>query len=263
MIGSSEAYTRFKSSMAQQLDFVVLVSYAVPLLKRAIDAKPSSSSPVPLQPPDHFRNRILSETQLLLFTREYQKDLARSLVLSGFSYFEAYIKALVREFIEFHGGPSKLLATAVRRSQKSLRTSQPELVRAKRKLQDRDDQDKADKFRKNAAILTRLQMRFPSELLSPYGVARLIEKVGKDRRLEMRAGEIPDLLLSAFHVDAFAPHVETFKKLRLLRNEIAHGQRKHVDLAEAIETGKVLRRCAALIDKHFMEHFFVIERYAP
>jgi hypothetical protein len=89
-----------------------------------------------------------------------------------------------------------------------------------------------------------------------------LKKVGKDRRLEMKANEIPDILVEAFQMDSFAKHRKAFDDLRTLRNEIAHGQRQSVSLKSAIGAGRNLRKWATAIDSHFTEHFFVLERFA-
>jgi hypothetical protein len=98
MIGNTGSYSALKRSMEQQFDFVVLVCYSVPVLRRAIDATEATRPSLLLTPPDHFKDRRLSPPQLMGFAARYEGELARSLILGGFSYFEAYVKALIREF---------------------------------------------------------------------------------------------------------------------------------------------------------------------
>jgi hypothetical protein len=262
MIGHTDSYETFKRSMQQQLDFVVLVCYAVPVLKRAIAATGETTQSIPLDPPDHFAARNLFTPQLVQFSKEYEHELARALVLTSFSYFEAYIKAVVREMLAFHGGPDAFLKLAVKRSRRSLTPLPHPLNKAKRKLQEPHNAGKTAKYQVYSTQLAASGFRFPTELVTAYGVERLIEKVGKDKRLEMKAHEIPSLLVNAFQMDSFAKHAKEFDETRDLRNALAHGQRHNIALNRAIEAGRNLRKWATSIDAHFVEHFLVVERYA-
>ncbi len=247
--------------MEEHLDFVVLVAHAVPVLSRAINAAAAGTQAIPLSPADHFTQHQLSSSQLLHRSKIYQAELARTLIITDFSYFEAFIKGLIREFVDFHGGPSGFLALANRRSRKFLSPLPPDLLKAKRKLQEPDTKPKGGKYKKHSATLARAGFRFPTELLAAYGVERLLDKISTDRRLELKAGEIPDLLVQAFHVDAFTKHKSDFDAARRLRNDIAHGARRNITLKEAIEVGRRLRQWAVEVDQHFVEHYFVLEKY--
>lgn len=263
MINHTGAYELFKHAMKQQLDFVVLVSYAIPVLQRDIALTGGGVPPVPLDPPDHFVQRRLDAAQLSAFAAGYEHELARTLVIASFSYFEAYVKAAIKELVEFHGGAETFRATAVRRSGKSLGALSAVATKAKRKLQEPDNKAKTEKYVVHAATLAERGFRFPSELFAAYGVARLLEKVSKEKRLEMKAYEIPGLLINAFHMTAFEKERETFDQIRVLRNDIAHGKRQTITLKTAISAGRDLRTWATAIDQHFVEHFFIQERYAP
>ena len=263
MIGHSQAYIALKQSMQKQLDFVALVCHAVPVLNRAIAVYGGPSSPVPLGPPDHFTQRRLSAPQLSSFSQEYQDDLARTLILSSFSYFEAYVRAVIKEFLEFQGGAEAYQTLALKRSRKSLGTLPDDLLIAKRKLQEANTKGKDEKYVKNAKVLVEAGFRFPSELFSTYGLSRLAAKVGKDKRQEMKAFEIPDILGEAFHWNTMLLARTRFDAIRKIRNDIAHGQRKKVTLKEAIQVGRELREWSTALDKHLCEHFFVMETYAP
>jgi hypothetical protein len=263
MINHSVAYDTFKRSMAQQLDFVVLVSHAVPVLQRVIDSGSSGTFAVPLEPPDFFTQRRLSAAQLTEFAAEYEHDLSRTLIITSFSYFEAYIKALIKEFVAFHGGVDRFRSTASRRATRSLTGLGPTASVAKRKLQEPPDHRKIAKYAVYSSKLASAGFRFPSELFAVYGVERLLEKIGKDKRRELKAGEIPALLIDAFHMTSFAKHVDAFEDLRKLRNEIAHGKRQRVAIKSAIAAGRELRAAATAVDSHFVNHFFILEQYAP
>jgi hypothetical protein len=262
MVAHSKAYETFTHSMEQQLDFVVLVSYAVPVLKRNIAADDQGGPSIPINPPDYFVQRRLSKPQLGEFMKSYEHELARTLILASFAYFEAYVKAIIKEFIDFQGGPKQFLDTALRRSTRSMRGIGGNLLEAKRKVQEPEKPGKHAKYAKYAAELAQAGFRFPSEILAVYGVRKLLEKVSKDRRLELKAGEIPTILIDAFQMDSFQRHVADFESARKLRNELAHGLRQQVLLKHAVDTGRQIRQWGATVDSHFMEHFFVQEQHA-
>jgi hypothetical protein len=52
---------------------------------------------------------------------------------------------------------------------------------------------------------------------------------------------------------------QTFKILRDLRNDIAHGKSTSLSLDKTMDFIRFLRHLSKKIDKHLVEHFFILE----
>src|SRR5262245_7746065 len=83
----TKAYLAFKAESERLTNVVVLVSHAVPVLRRVL-ALPAQATPVPVKPADTFINDQADGTLLQTWAIDYDKELARLVVLSVFSYFE-------------------------------------------------------------------------------------------------------------------------------------------------------------------------------
>jgi hypothetical protein len=253
MIPNSNAYLRLREQSQGFLDFVVLSCTAVPALKQHLH-----TLGVKGLAPDHFKGTPNSAL-LLTYVHDYQGPLARSTVLTLWSFFEAYVKALLIEIIDFHGGAATFQANANRRAKSFLASSSPQILEAKRKLQEPARAAKRGRYQKHSKSLVGLGFRFPSELLAPYGVKTLIERA---RPRGSKAYQIPELLRDALCFplnDATLARIET---IRATRNDIAHGTHVAITLKRALEVAKELRDVAAQVDRHATEHFFIIEAFA-
>jgi hypothetical protein len=253
LIPNSNAYAILRDNSQEFLNFVVLSCTAVPTLKKQIQA-----SGVAGISPDHFKGSP-DAAQLLSYATVYQETLGRMIVITLFSYFEAYVKGLLGEIVDFHGGATTFQATADKRAKAFVANSSQAIIDSKRKLQEPSKAAKIESYRKHSAILVKQGFRFPSELLAPFGVKNLIRK---SKPTGSKAFEIPELLRDALCFPLPAKDDARLNSIRETRNNIAHGKAGPITLVEALTIGKDLRDISAKVDKHAVEHFFVVETYA-
>lgn len=253
MIPNTDAYAVLRDKSQQFLDFVVLSCTAVPFLQSHLN-----TSGVTGLKPDHFKG-LPDKIQLTAYADAYQETLCRMIVITLFSYFEAYVKGVMSEIIEFHGGEVKFQSTADRRAKSFIAASSPKIVDSKRKLQEPAKGAKVGSYQKHSAILVGAGFRFPSELLAPYGVKNLIQKA---KPKGAKAYEIQVLVKDALCFPLSDKDSKRIDEIRDIRNQIAHGKKVPLVLKDALAVGKDLRALAAKIDNHVVEHFLVLEAYA-
>ena len=253
LIPNSKAYAILRDKSQEFLDFVVLSCTAVPTLKTQIQVAGVAGIL-----PDHFKGSP-DGGQLLSYAAVYQESLARMIVVTLFSYFEAYVTGLLTEIVDFHGGAKTFQATADKRAKAFVANTSQTIIDSKRKLQEPVKRAKLESYKKYSAVLVKQGFRFPSELLAPYGVRNLIRKA---KPKGSKAFEIPDLLRDALCFPLSAKDDARLTSIRETRNEIAHGKAGTITLTEALTIGKDLRDIAAKADKHAVEHFFVLEAFA-
>ena len=253
MIKHTKAFKRFRDLSQGHINFVVLTCYSVPLLKATLEA-PGAIVPTP----DHFKGNSNDITALLGFIASYQNEIARSTLITVFSYFEAYLKSALQEVIEFHGGKSEFQRKAKNRAERFFR-SVPATVQAnKRKLQDIPNASKQAKYEKFARLLEQAGFRFPTDLLSHFGVTQLILKA--DDKLGFKAHEIPSVLKDALLYPLTTAEKEIIERIRLERNGIAHGGGTPIRLATSLRDASSLHTLAAAVDHHIVDHFFLIQQ---
>lgn len=257
MIGHTNAYDRLRHQMQDLFDFAVVVCYAVPLLKRQIKAIKVGKAALSVLRPDYFTHDKSSLDQVQKRTVGYKSKLASYILLSSFSFFEEYLNSAMHEMIEFHGGVSEFIMLAEKRARRFILSQSNKTKNHKRKLQEPIKTAKIKKYEKHSKALVNVGYRFPTELLSAYGVRMLVEKTN-----QMKAYEIPDMLQKGLHIELKNNTIETFHNIRDMRNRIAHGEKVRSSLKKVMGMNTYLRGLAKTIDQHLVEHFFVIEKYA-
>jgi len=254
MIGHTKAFAAYRVLSQAHLNFVVLVCHAVPAL-RADLAVPT---PALSNEPDHFKTGRNSKVEMGNHISNYQKELARSTLITVFSYFESYVKDALNEIVEFHGGNSAFKKLAKQRASKFVVGTHPGIQSDKRKLQDRPSPSKLAKYQKYGKILETKGFRFPTELFAHFGVSQILPKLGDDRR-GMRAAEIPSLLEECLLFPITAADRRVFEEIRSSRNKIAHGRATAFDLPKSLQHSSSLHALAAKVDRHIVEHFLVVQ----
>lgn len=129
MIPNSNAYMVLRDKAQDFLNFVVLSCTAVPTLTKQIHI-----SGIAGITPDHFKGAS-DAAQLLSYANDYDETLAQMIVITLFSYFEAYSKGLLTEIIDFHGGAATFQATTNKRAKAFVASSSQLIIDSKRKLQ--------------------------------------------------------------------------------------------------------------------------------
>ena len=56
--------------------------------------------------------------------------------------------------------------------------------------------------------------------------------------------------------------VEEFRRIREIRNKIAHGKRKGFDMPNAMKCNGFLRDLSVRVDNHIVNNYFIIERFS-
>lgn len=255
MISHSESFDRLRRESQRHIDFVVLVCAAIPQVAHWIST--GDLTDAKMLPPDHFKGVTLPD--LASSAPHYQSQLARASVVTLFSYFESYVHDLLEEIVKFHGGDKTFIATADRRTRAFLAAPPPAILKAKRKLQEPAKKALVQKYKKYTDELKVAGFRFPSELMASTGVRILVKRASAKG---FKAWEIVPILEDVLHYPLAAHDKAQFEKVRTLRNDIAHGTTRSVAIKDAMQATKYLHGLAAQIDRHAVEHFFVLESYA-
>lgn len=257
----TSAYAAFRSEAERITNLAVLFSHAVPVLTRVL-SDPVAAAQVPLKPADNFPHDKSDGATLLQFATGYDQALARLIVLSVFSYFEAYVGAALAEVFALQGGIENFKRIAARRAVKHWALPPGPLREAKRRLQTRDDRAKIDRFKKFSNVLDEAGYAFPPDLLAQYGAQQLAKKIEPKGRQALRAHEIPDLLADALLCPPTPAERQVFEDIRGPRNKVAHGSAPALTVHSAIKKSTSLRKWAARIEAHIAEHFLVLAKYS-
>jgi hypothetical protein len=254
MIPHTKAFAVLKREAQQVFDFAIVVTYAVPALKYALKGlAPDHSTPFK---PDHFDSRPIAIDKVKENAKEYKALLSRYIFLSSFSFFEAYFRDVLTEIIDFHGRDLVLERVSIKHNAK---LTDADSKKQKRKLQEYPTPGNRDRYLVHGRRLYEKGFRFPSALLSGYGLRRLLEIIPGE---SVRATDIPKLAQELLQVELDeSTEIAVFNGYRQTRNKIAHGQAKaaSLHLRKAIEANHFLRNLALKIDRHVVDNFFVIE----
>lgn len=253
MISNTKSFKVLKDQTQEVIDFSVLCCTAVPSMKGYIKAvEKGSADKIP--DPDYYKGEPNYE-QLKGYIPSYKKNLGKLILLSSYSYFEAYFKSMIKELFEYHGGFESLIDIAHKRQEAHIRYAESEPAKTSvRKLREHPKSGKEQKYLKHARELANSEFRFPSELMSAFGIKEL-----HSRYKDMRSVDIPYYAKWCFGVPLADTEVEEFHKIRETRNDLAHGKRQHIELSDAIKFNKTLRALALEIDRHIVEHYFVVD----
>jgi RiboL-PSP-HEPN len=252
MINHTTAFKTFRDLSQSHLDFVVLVCHSIPPLKVQLQA-PAAVLPKP----DHFKGRGNTIQAIQKSISNYQVELARSTLITVFSYFEAYLKSVLLELIEFHGGQAQLQTKAKDRAVRFFASAPTMIEKNKRKLQDSPRPNKRAKYEKYGQMLDKAGFRFPTDLLSHFGVTQLALKA--DEKRGFKAHEIPSILEDALLYPLTAQEKAMLERIRLERNKIAHGSAAQMTLAQSLSDASSLHTLAGAVDSHISNHFLLIQ----
>jgi len=252
-----QAYLQFKEQSERLVSFAVLISYAVPELANELSLP--TPSPTAVRRSDFYhKSNTCNPTELLKTASTYEQQLASYVLLSSFSFFEAFVVGAVEELIDFHGGAEEFQRRSTKRLRDRLAIEHKPLQKDIAKLRTTEKGRNRDRYRTVSRALASNNFRFPSELLNSYGIKSLIEDISR-----LKAFQIPDFLRTAFAVPLTDREVERFHEIRLERNAVAHGNAGPLTMRTVTSYGLFLRELAIKTADHISKHFFVIEKYAP
>ncbi len=249
---NSESFRRLREQTQSNFDFAVLVCTAVPQLKYALKEYAKNPDYLVVQNA-HFKPSEEPYSSEKRIMPSYKSVLGANFFLTSFSFFESYFFSLIDEMIDFHGGEQALL-TFVRK-----RLSSPiseEKINLAHKLQKQHKGEHQTRYQKYTRELSQKDWIWPSDKFALYGIQQLITN-----RKKMKSADIPELLSYLLLFEINSQRTKDYHNIRDVRNKIAHGKKLSFDLAKAIEANQFLYKLATEIDRHVVQHFFVIERY--
>lgn len=255
MYAHTQSFFILRDQTQTVLDFAVLISNSVPLQKMTIKKIEKGVEGIQLAKPDYFKGDP-NQDQLKEYAKNYKVNLSKYVLLSNFSYFEAYITNSIQEIFEFHGGYKAMVKASQTRSNKHIDSDDEKVVDARRRLQDSFDKKNEQKYRKYTQILKKQNYKFPSELLSSYGVIKLNEELKS-----LRSEGIPAILSNGLNFSISKKEISEFHRIRDFRNGIAHGKLKDFTMPTAMECNRFLRNLSVRIDNHIVTNFFIIEKF--
>lgn len=267
MISSTKSFNRLKREQQDAINFSILLCHAIPTVKKMISGKTQNVKFFEIPKADYFPNS--SDERILAISKQYKHDMSKYLVLSTFSFFESYIKSLVNEFLDFHGGKDELINKLNQNRQALLRDN--DVNRKHQYLKKISEyykpKNKMQYSKYSELAVQELKYNMPSRLLSTYAIKHISESVNGDG---FRAHGIPELLEVGFGMDLsrkINKHTElenkslkeTFFYMKDIRNKISHGDNPKIGFEKSMDLVRFLRKFAVDIDKYFLNYFFVIE----
>jgi len=268
MVVNTKAFIRLKSQQSLLMNFAVLVCSSVPALKKSIKGLEENVANYERLPTaDYFKGTKVS--LLKEYVKYYKLNLSKHLILSAFSFYEAYKKSAIEELIEFHGGKENFLLLTERKAKATLDIDNDDIKKSRKKLNEYPKKGKNQKYSKHVKILEkRHDFRFPGELFASYGIKYFIEFTQGGN---FTASAIPDVLEYAFHFDLMGKvnvHSdlkdktlrETVEYLRTLRNQIAHGDNVSIGFEKCMDLIRFFRKLTSTFDKHLVANYFILEQ---
>ncbi len=300
MIDRSEAYKTLIQQSEDLFNFILLVCISVPNLEKVVRYiqdeeegfstyqkiktvenvnSPNEPLKYKLAKSIHFPNDsgIERVSRIFHFKRNVKNDewghrailensLSKYVLLSSFSFFEAYFQNLISEVIQFHGGESAIINTLKQKITK-FNPTDSKLVKLKTPF----DKGKINKFEKYHREIEQNGFVFPSEIFALQGIKRL-STFTKDSS-NFKASKIPDILNDLlFDVEKIWDVKEENPKsirqkldeIRDWRNDIAHGNQEKTTSSEfrldkILRYNNFLKKLSNEIDTHFLEHFFIVD----
>jgi len=256
MYPNTHALTTLKQQSQETLNFTVLIANSVPLLKKTIKSIEAGDPNTQLATPDFFKKSSVA-SQLKSYACDYKANLSKYVLLSSFSFFEAYVTDAIKEMICFHGGLQDFCEDTKRRCENHVNPTDKKIIGYRAKLQDSYKKKNSQKYIKYSQLLRKENYRFPSELLASLGVQALGKKIDN-----LKSADIPDLLTNGLHFKISAAEIKEFDSWRSIRNNIAHGNKVNCDMSKALKCNSFLRSLAVRLDLFLVQNYFVIEKHS-
>jgi hypothetical protein len=255
MIPHTKAFSRFREQGNDLLDYAVLLSYALPALEQSI-AKQSGPTAGFLPKQYFFKNSNLSFEELAHRLKKSDEAFGKEVLISLFSYFDAYFVDLLEELIAFHGGSSAVVERSKRHTRDAIATAVVKADSSRKKLLEYPKPNLTAKYQKHIRILKAAGYPFPSVRMSALGWKSLVGLLENKR---LRTVDYPEILKDGLLFPITDAEVSKFNLLRDKRNKIAHGRLSKYKARTAIDDGTWLRQLATRIDRHVVEDIMIID----
>lgn len=253
---NTESYLKYKKEIKDIWNFVVMVCYAVPSLNKTIKGVEQGVDNYKLPKADDFKHDKSSLEILKSYSKpSYKKRLASYLHISSFSFFEAYVKGAIEEFIHFHGDADVFVQRATHRTEKHLKDNENETKKHRSKLHGPYKKSNISRYAKHIKQLEELHYRFPTELFSAYGLKALIA-----RSKDLTAKDIPEIMMDCFSFPLDREAIRRFISYKDRRNNIAHGNPSDYTLKEVLDMNEDLKSLAYSFDQHLINYYFILEK---
>jgi len=300
MINSTYSYNKLKQEQQGLFDFFILVTHSIPTLSGSIKYIQNIDPNRTLPKPDHFKKGEVHIDRLSELinkevdsnksnTKSYKTNLCKYVLLSSFSFFETYFKSVMEELIIFLGSnlslefiqPSnykKILEKSVKNIlEKQYRFNLSNITKPSKNIKNERNEilgpfqnHKKEQYKHYTNILKTSNYRFPSELLSFYGLNKLMQELQN-----LKSYSIPYIMKDVLYIDIsqkINKNVNllnqdiktTFDMIRELRNDIAHGNKinpEKLNFKIVLAYNYFLKKIALQIDKQLTKNFFIIEEY--
>lgn len=258
MIAHTQAFQRLKDETQEVLDFAILVSYAVPYLKHAIkkaQANDEALLDTKLMPfrPDNFDRDKIRIGKVKDSASKYKKEVAKSIRLVGFSYFEVYVGDVILEILAFHAAEKIRQELGSSPAVSSLEEANKS---AHSKLRESPKKSQRSKYERYQAELAKVGFAMPLDRALILGLDRM-----KRQAKDYKASQIPTMLTELLGLELTESELNEFVAIRDARNRIAHGRHsgQDVEIPAAIEANHALRELARKIDQHVLEYWLIAD----
>ncbi len=249
----TDSWALFSKQLGELYDFSLLSAYAIPSLKKHLNDVQGNTPIKTMIVPDFYRFDESNKNRLNNFIKDYEEHLSSYFLITAFSFFEAYVKGVILELIDYHGGNVGWMNNTNQKFKNiEMEMIKNGSIKHVRSLMEPFRKDKKGKYLDKQKILKNYNYVFPSQKMSIYGISQLISKI-KD----LGAKQIPIFLERVFSLNLSKKR--RFHNIREKRNNIAHGKKLKLSLRESRAMAKSLREMSVEIDKFFLRNYFILE----
>ncbi|WP_421197474.1 HEPN domain-containing protein [Aeromonas enteropelogenes] len=257
----TKAFARWKEQTQETFEFSILICHAVPTLKRNIRLFEKGIIDE-LTAPDHYgareapddAQRERSKEQLKEISVGYKAKLSKYILISNFSFFEAYVLDVIKEMLTFHGGIDEFIKKAKARGYQNAINDEVEETRKKIRIPSRSKNPQ--RYFEATRELESIKYRFPNDMFGSYGAQMFMQKLSN-----MKSADIPSVLKDGLHMVIPDDVVDSYHNTRDIRNKIAHGESVELSIKQVTEMSKLLKSIALQLDQHLLRYFFISENY--
>lgn len=259
----TNSFIKLKKQTQDTFEFSVLVCNAIPNLKRTIRLF-EKGIVTDFVKPDYFGGledltedeKFRQKEQLKENAADYKSKLSKYILISNFSFFEAYIIDVLNEMIDFHGGRDNFVAMCSKRGLHQMRNDSSDIESIRRRIRRPNNFGHIMRYKSATKSLQEKGYRFPSDLLSNFGAKMLLQKISN-----LSAKDIPAILTDGLHMELSDSLVLDFHNAREIRNKIAHGESLQLTISQVSNISKTLRNIAMKVDQHLLRYYFISEKY--
>jgi len=111
MLTNTSAFKRLKTEQQNVINFAVLLCHAIPTTKKMIIGEEKGVKYFNIPDVDYFNKS--PNSRIIQIAQHYKQNTSKYLIISTFSFFEFYIKDVIIELIDFHGGLEQMIKSVL------------------------------------------------------------------------------------------------------------------------------------------------------